>query len=176
VQEHPLVAIGDTQQLSDVRGFETFHVAQHDHFALLVGEVRQQLVDTVGEALGDEAVVDTVRPRGGRVRPRTVAIEPFDVVVRLAGPLLAACGRPRSVQEDAEEPRLERRAPLEPLDATDNGQPGVLARLFRHGPAADGRLCEAEQTRLVPADELGERGLVASTQPLDETDITVHAR
>ena len=66
VQEHPLVPVGDAEQLGDVGRSNTFDVAEHDDLALGVRQGRQDLADPKGQTVGHQPVVDLVGPRHGR--------------------------------------------------------------------------------------------------------------
>ena len=102
--------------------------------------------------------------------PRAVRVEPL-VGEGIVGPtrsLLAPRSRTYAVEEDPEEPRLERRPALESVDAAEHREPRVLRDLLCDGPAADGRLRQAEQPRLVATNELDERSLVTGLEPADQ--------
>jgi hypothetical protein len=88
--------------------------------------------------------------------------------------LFASGGRAGPVHEDAEEPGLEAGASLEPVDAADHAEPRVLDDLLGDRPARHDRLGEAHQARLVLADELGERTLVAQPEARDELAVVGH--
>ena len=157
-------------------GGDAFDVAQDHHLALGLGQPGEQVVDPPGELLGDQALVDPLGPRHRWRAPRAGRVEAVDeLVVGPPGLLLPTGARPGAVEEDPEEPGLERRAPLEALDAADDRHPRLLADLLGHGAAADGRLGQAEQPGLVAVDQFDERGLVAGLEPFDEPDVIVHA-
>jgi hypothetical protein len=142
----------------------------------VLGQGREKFVDATCDPFGHELVVDPLRPGNRRHGPCARRVEPLaNDPIGTPGALFSTGGGAGPVEKDAEEPGLERGPALEPLDAPDDREPGVLAHLFGDGPAADGGLGEAKQPRLVHADELDERGLVAGTQPLDEPDVILHA-
>ena len=94
MEQHPLIAVSDSEKRDDVDRVEAFDVAEHDDLPLLIGECRQQVVNPLGEALGDEPVIDLVGPGDWRLRPRAIGIESFNsVIVGTAGALLAARAR-----------------------------------------------------------------------------------
>ena len=130
----------------------------------------------MGETFGDEPIINPLRPGHGRLGPFPIGVEPFDDgFVGAAGALLTGCARVSPVEQHSEQPCLERRPPLESLNTAEHGQPGVLAHLLGHGATPDGRLGEPQKTRLVAADHFDERGLVAGAQPIDESEIVIHA-
>ena len=176
MEEHALIAVGDAEQSSDFGRVEPFDVSEHDDLPLLVRECRQQIMDLMGEVLGDEPVVNLVGPGHGRRGPRAVGAKAFDsLTISTAGPLLTIRAGASTVDQHPKQPSLERRPALEALHAADDGEPGLLARLLRDGATAHCRLGEAEQPRLVTADQLDERRLVAGAQPFDEPEVVIHS-
>jgi len=177
VQEHALVAVADAEQRRNVTGCDAFDVAEDHDLPLLLREHRQQRLHALRQLFGDEPIVDSIGPRDRRLGPCAGRIEPFDrVTVWSPGTLLAPDGAAGAVEQDPEEPRLERRASLESIDATHDREPGVLACLLGNRTAADGRFRQAEEARLVAANQLGERGLVAGAQPIDQSGVILHGR
>src|SRR5262249_10906485 len=114
-------------------------------------------------------------PGDRRFGPRTVGVEPFDGVVGATRACLALGAGSRPVEQHAEQPRLERPPSLQSPHPPGDREPPRLTRFPGDGTATDGRLGNAQQARLVTADQLGERGLVAGAQPLDESEIVIHA-
>src|SRR5439155_4347000 len=82
-------------------------------------------------------------------------------------------GRAGPVEEDAEEPRLERRPPLEALEAPHHRQPRVLDGLLGDRPAPDGALGQAQEPDLVALHQRRERGLVTRPQTVEEVGVGV---
>ena len=66
MQQHPLIAIGDAEQVADIGWSNSFDVAEHHHLALHVRQGRQDLSHPAGQAVGDHAVLDLVGPRHRR--------------------------------------------------------------------------------------------------------------
>lgn len=175
MQQHALIPVGDAEECGHVGRSETLDVAQHDDLALQFWQRRQHVANEVRDMGSHDAIVDALRPRHDGLGPLAVGVESvYDFVVGVMGVFLARRARSSSVQQNAEQPRRERRSPLEPIYAAHDRQPCVLAHLLRHGTVADGRLCEPEQARLVAADDLDERGLVTGPQPIDESEIVIH--
>ena len=163
MEEHALVAVGDTHQVGHLGGRQSLDVAEQDDLSLRLVQLREQLDHTSGEVLGHDPVVGAIRPELGRIDPRASGVEPFDValVVWPSGALLLRRGGPRPIQQDPEQPRLQRRAPFEPLDAANDGEPRVLHDLFRDGVTANGRVGEAQELRLMAPHHLRECLVVA---------------
>lgn len=175
MKEYSLIPVCDAEQRGHVGRIESFDVVQHDDLTLQFGEHRQQVMDSVGETLCDERIIDPVGPRDGRLGPCSVGVEPRDeVVVATAGALFTGSGRVGAVEQHLEQPCLERRPRLESLDPAKHGQPCVLAHLFGHRTTPDGGLGEMQEVGLVAADDFDERGLVAGAQPIDESEIVIH--
>ena len=99
----------------------------------------------MSETFGDELVVDPLGPWRRRLGPRAVGVELFpSFAVGATGSLLATRDRAGAVEQDAEQPRLERGAAFEAFYALDDREPGFLADLFGNGAAADGRFGQAQ--------------------------------
>jgi hypothetical protein len=176
MEQHALVAVSDPEKRDDVGRVEAFDVTEHDDLALLVGQCRQEVVDSRGEVLGDEPVIDLIGPGNGRLRPRAVDIKSFDgPAIGTAGALLTARAGASTVEQHPEQPCLERRPALESVNAADDGEPSVLAHFLRDRATTHGCLGETEQPRLVAADQLDERGLLAGAQPFDKSEVIIHA-
>jgi hypothetical protein len=90
--------------------------------------------------------------------------------------MLSAGRTPSPVQQDVEQPGLERGPAFEAIHAADDGQPGVLHDFLGHRAAADDALRQALQARLVGANQLDERRLVARLQALDEIAVVAHGQ
>src|SRR5918911_2396318 len=75
---------------------------------------------------------------------------------------------PGAVHENVEHPRLERRASLEAMDATEDAEPRLLGDLLRVGAVMHVRRREAHQRRMVPVEQGDERLFVAVPQTLDQ--------
>ena len=88
--------------------------------------------------------------------------------------MFARTGRACPVDENPEQPGLERRTPLEPVDAADDAHPGVLYRLFGHGLTGDHRAGQAEHGLLVAGHEHDERVLVPVAQAAEQLDVRLH--
>ena len=176
MEQNPLIALCDSEKRDDIETIEAFNVAEHNDLPLLVGESRQQVVNPFCDVLGGEPVIDLIGPWDWRLRPSAAGIESFDsLTISAAGTLLAARGGASTVEQHAKQPGLERRPALEAIHPSKNGEPRVLARFFGNRATAYGCLGETEQPRLITADELDERGLVAGAQPLDKLEIILHA-
>jgi hypothetical protein len=70
----------------------------------------------------------------------------------------------RGVRQDAEDPRLERRAPFEAVEAAEDADPGLLDDFFRHLAGRYEDLRDANHRAVVALDELPERALVSFAQ------------
>jgi hypothetical protein len=106
----------------------------------------------------------------------TVAVEAVGFNGRLVrlergeGKRAALADAPRlgSVREDAEDPRLQRRAPLEAIDPLQDGEPGLLCDLLGDCLGRHVHPRNAHEHRVVHLDQRAERGFVARTKPRDE--------
>ena len=91
MQQYPLIPVADTQQRRDLVGTHLFDVTQDHDLSLGVGQLRQERVNAGGEFLGDEVIVDTIRPRHGRGCPVATGVEALlEILLRDAGSLFAS--------------------------------------------------------------------------------------
>jgi hypothetical protein len=176
VQQHALVSVAHADEARDVAWGKSFDVAQHDNLALTVGQLGQELLHTRCEMLGRDSVVDAVGPGFRRCRPRPGPVEAVldDAFIGTSRALFAACRGPSSIEQDVEQPGLERGAAFEPFDPADNREPCVLGDFFGYCTTANGRLGEAQHALLVEADERDECGLVSRPKALAQLDVVVH--
>src|SRR5579859_4657749 len=172
MQPHALVLGTDRQQPTDLAGVQPRDVAQHDHLPLL----RRQCIDGVAHVghrlLAKDAFFRDVGPRVRECLPHAVASEPFGVDRRPGRvapqqrrkrkhPPFAALPAAGDVEGDAEDPCLQAGATLEPIQAADAGQPGLLDNVLRDGPVLDVAHGETDQRTVIALHERGEGVLVA---------------
>ena len=131
MQKHALIRLGQLEGITDFLGGEALDVMQRDHRALPGRQAINLSTDHVQRLVGDQHVVRYAGPATGRSRPvsrkalgfseepvgrhRRVGVADFERRERNA-PRLAHAARLGSVDDDAEQPRLERRPPLEAVD------------------------------------------------------------
>ena len=127
--------------------------------SLQVCEPRPPVSGPVGVVGRQEAIGVDRRPVVGRQRRKR----------RRPALALGACDR--AVGEDPKHPGLERRAPLEPVEALQDGQPRLLGDLLGHRLIAHVRLGDAHERRLVAIDQLAKRLLVAAPQGRDHAGV-----
>ena len=90
MQQYPLVPVADTEQRCDLVGAHLFDVPQGHDLSLCVRQLREERVNASGELLGDEVIVDPIRPRHRRGRPVATCVEAFlEILLRNAGSLFA---------------------------------------------------------------------------------------
>ena len=174
VQEHPLVCLRKLECVTDLLGAPTLDVAEGDHCALRGRQTLDRVSDHPQSLSTEEPLL------GPALRRRSPL--PVDEAVGIDRGLelerrersrarlpLPACLRP--VRDDAEDPRLERRAALEAVDAVQDGDPALLHDVLRDRPARDVHQRHAQEGGLVHADELLERLLVPVAERLDESHL-----
>ena len=184
VEQHALVAVADVEQLADLGGGASDEIAQRDHGPLLVRELLDRMQQLVAQLGAEQAGLRVaVEPRR-RARPAAFGSEGRRVdgraVLRLecgerqaAG--IASRARARLIEEDAEDPRPQRRAALE-------GWPGPAGRRAtspgprRPPPPLCGRSVRATRRRpaVVAGHEHLERPLVTGAQTAEEHVVVVH--
>jgi hypothetical protein len=171
VQEHPLVGLGKLERVTDLLGTPALDVAERDHGALRGWERLDRVADHA-ERFGAEQPL--LRPALGRRRP-LAAHEAAGIHRRLrlergerTGARLALSSGLSPVRDDAEDPRLERGAALEAVDAVQDCEPALLHHVLGDRTARDVHLRDAYERGLVHADQLLEGLLVPVAEPLDE--------
>ena len=88
-------------------------------------------------------------------------------------PALSLASRLGPVGEDAEQPRLQRRAPVEAIDAAEDGEPGLLDDILGRRLASHVEPSNSQQRRLVAIDEESEGRLAPAPQVIDEKTIVI---
>src|SRR6516164_8295829 len=78
------------------------------------------------------------------------------------------------MDEDLEQPGLERGATLKALEPANHSHPGVLNGLLSHGLARNERASEAQHRLLVTTDQHHEGLLVALAQSSEQLDVHLH--
>ena len=90
------------------------------------------------------------------------------------GAVLPNAGGSGPVDQNAEQPGLERRPSLEPVDAAEHADPGVLDDFLGNGVAGHEGASETQERRVVPGDERQERGLIAGAEPGQQLRVGLH--
>src|SRR4051812_32581369 len=72
--------------------------------------------------------------------------------------------RPGAVDDDAEDPGLEGRAPLEAIQPAQHTEPRLLDDLLGHLAPADVGACHPQHARMVAIEQLNEGGFIATAQ------------
>jgi len=179
VEQEALVAGRDPEHRARVLAGEALDVAQGDDLALTVGEVVERRAQQRCQGGGVDPAVGLVGPRRHGLAPGAAAVEPsgvhgvLDDVDGGAG-ALPGPGRSGPVDEDAEQPRLERRPPLEAIDAPDHAHPRVLDHLLGDGLGGHDRAGDAQHGALVPGDEGHEGVLVPVAQATKQLHVGLH--
>ena len=173
-RQDPLVALADAEHLAHVVGGHPLDVTKHHDLTLTCREAVECGLDTGQPALGDQPLVDRRLPRLGGQRPgaRRVEAGRRSARDRPAG-RCAVPSSPRAgpVDQDAEQPGLERRPTLEAVDTADDAHPGVLDRFLGDRAVRDIRARDPEEGCLVPADENHEGTFVTSSEQLEELGV-----
>src|SRR4051794_33322376 len=89
---------------------------------------------------------------------------------------LACAAGPSDVDDDRDDPGLQRAAALEALEPLKDAQPCVLEDLLGHRACLHIRARDGEHQSGVAVDERLERGLVALAQALDELGLVADDR
>src|SRR5712692_4973043 len=116
-------------------------------------------------AVGPLRIHGTVEPAGiyrglARISPGVPQRRKRDA------PAFALGSRLGAIDEDAENPGLQRRPALEPVNPLQNSDPGFLRRIFGSRPAIHKGLSQAYQAPVIALDNLQKGCLVAFPQPL----------
>ena len=183
MQEHALVALGDVERFADLLRVAALDVAHRDHDALR----RRKLVDggehdveclSVGEGLvGEPLPVAGIGPpmagEGIIGAPEALGIDGRLIALGRQrregdGAGLAHPARLGGVDEDAQDPRSQRRAALEAVDALEDAEPGLLDDLLGDRPRVHVVPRDGEHRGVVAFDERLERALVSRAQAREE--------
>src|SRR5690606_18618664 len=139
---YPLIPVGDPEQLAHFLGCPSLEIAQDEHAALSLRQDGQPFIDACAQLPAEDHLFRTCAVRAGpgipmvggdrlRVRLRCiVAVGVARGITEGYGACLPPRLCARAIQQNAEEPRLERGIAPEPVDASDDGDPGVLDHLF----------------------------------------------
>ena len=127
----------------------------------------------LGHPVGDHAVLAVLDPVDGRRHPgaghvKARTIDGWAGVADGDAPMLTHAGAPGPVDEDRKEPRPEGGATGEPVEPTQNGQPGLLHDLLGDGSAGDERAGDSHHRLVVSLDQREERLLLPGAQPREE--------
>ncbi len=115
-------------------------------------------------------VIGAEEPIGGSGRRVAVDLAFDERRVRYASSFARARGL-RSVGEDPVQPRLERGAGVEAVDASQDGDPRLLHDVLGRRLVRDVGTCDPWHRCLVPLDERRERHLAPTPQPDDEPGV-----
>ena len=126
--------------VTDLFGAPPLDVPQRDHRALRRRQRGDRPLDHVARLGGEQPLLGEARRRRRPV-PGPVVVGAVEAVGSTAGSSASSdengSDRPSrmparlgAVREDAEQPRLQRRAPLEAVDALEDGEPGLLRDLL----------------------------------------------
>src|SRR6266567_1429060 len=184
MEQDPLVRLGDAEDVTGLPRFEPLHVAHGDHGPLPRREGLDGAGDHAHGLVRHQPVLGDAVPRPGEAgpasRPRVARREePVRIDGGLIWPRVEQRGErdapPLSlapgdgpVRQDAEDPRLQRRTPLEPVEALQHGQPGLLDHLVGHGRGGDERPGKAAHGSGELVDQPGEGALVATPQGVEQ--------
>jgi len=139
VEEHPLIGLGNPQNVTYFRGGNIFDVAEKNNLSLLLRkrlECPFQNLDQLATLEHGGGIIEV--PWCGTLLPQadsTTAGFPLDArsvrrEVRMRHdttlPHLAGAHGSCAPNEDAKDPGAKRRAALKPAEAADHGEPGLL--------------------------------------------------
>src|SRR5215217_4248003 len=136
VEQHPLIALGDIERPADLLGTAAGDVSHRDHHALRSRKLLDGPHDDIERLAAEQRVVRKRGPVAG-IRPpvaregAALITKPLcldcGLVVLFArerrewnAPRLALAPADRDVGDDSHDPRLQRRPPLEPIEALQN--------------------------------------------------------
>lgn len=179
MQQDPLIPARDAQGHRNLVGTEARDVAHRDHLRLTRRQLLNGAPHDVERLTPKEHVLCQRAPirrpsapvAGGTealgIHGRCVAIRSLQRRGR-RHPRFAAAARDRRVHEDAEDPRLERRAELEAVDRSQDGQARLLHDLLRCGARAHVGACHRQHLPVVAVDEQLEGSVVTGAQPREQ--------
>ena len=183
VQQHALVAVADVEQLAGLGGAEPDQVPHRDHRALLARQPVDGREQVRAQLAGEQARLRVaVEPRR-RARPASVGGERRRLHGGLAvgldrregqAPGVADGPRAGAVDEDAEDPRPQRRAALEPVEPAHHAEPGLLHDVVDRRVRVQVAASHAPQGTVVPPDQRVEGLLVARAQAREQRAVVVH--
>jgi hypothetical protein len=190
VQEHSLIGLAEVQGVADLLGVPATDVAQRDHLALARGQIPDRAQHDI-TGLGDLELVLRILPgdRGTGPPARPLAATALELIWihRRASALLVAPSQQRErhdpplalapraclVEGDAGEPRPKRGPTLEPVEAVQDGEPGVADDLLGDRAAGHVHHHQPHEKRPVLGDQAPKRVLVPPAQPRHELRIGV---
>src|SRR5713101_2157753 len=192
VQEHPSISLLNAEGVTHLLRRATLDVPKGQYEPL----VRRQRVDRLLELLARLPAKEPMLRGGPEIARRACPVAGLGRVVRGPEAVRAdrglrradvigaeagerhrppfACGAGlRTVDEDAEDPRLEGRAAFEGPYALDHAEPGVLHHLVRDSAIGDIEAGHAAEARVVLVDEARENRLVTLAKCLDHAQLGV---
>src|SRR5215475_14798809 len=145
----------------------------------MAGQAFDRRAEQPGELPRLDPVLGLLDPAFRRVRPSATRAEPGGVHHRAGighrdAALLPHAGRPRTVDQDAEQPGLQRGPALEPVQAAEHRQPGVLDDLLGHRRAGHERQREPEHGTVVAFHERDEGPFVTRPQAAEQLRVWFH--
>ncbi len=175
VQQYTLVLCTDAKQFTRRLGVVALDIAKDDDGALPGGQAIDRRLDVVPKlAAGHQPFGVQLVPRTRHLQPMPVGGEAggFAQRVLLGGQCdkadFAAAPSAGAIEHDREQPGADGRPALEPADAGENGQPGILHHLLGLGMAADDRGGDAHQRAVKAADQPAIGVGIAAPQAFEE--------
>jgi len=164
-------------QRGSIAGGETGDVAEQDHIA----QLRRQLVDRRPDPCehlpAEQAGLGQALPVVGQRGPASLRVEAIRVDDRLAARLVAAeeggegqqsrfppAAGARHVEEDPEDPGLERRPALESVEPGEHSEPGLLDGVLGGIAIPEVAHREPEERPVVALEQRCESGFVAGLE------------
>src|SRR6476469_1323376 len=181
VKKHSLVCLRQIQGVTSLFGGEALDIPHRDHCPLRRRQVVDRALHHLERLLGEEPTL--WRPRLRRSGPVTrKALARADEAVCVDRPLtpvvaerrernaarLAHASRLRRVGDTPIEPGLERRATLEPTDASEHADPRFRDDILCHGATRDVHLRDTQHPGAVHPHHSREGSLITGAQPFDE--------
>ena len=143
---------------------------------------RGQLVERGGQVRehrrGGQTLLDLLGERDRRLGPAAVRGEAGGVlragvvgVVERHRPTLAARDRPRLVDQDRVEPGLQRRTPLEAIEAAQHPDPRLLHDLLGDAAVGHERLRDADHRGVMRSDQARKRLFITPPEARDQLKV-----
>jgi hypothetical protein len=184
VQQHPLVLRADGEQFTNFLGFPSLHIAEQNNRALAGRQFLDRILHMLPELPpADDPFRADLVPEPRRLDPVAVRLESPRLHCTLAGLAAIEDGRQRhraalagdagagSVEHDGEQPGGQGGPPLEPADAGEHRQPGVLHHLLGLGAAANDGRRDTDQRAMEAADQDAVGALLAVAQAFQKGGI-----
>src|SRR5215831_16267357 len=177
VEEHSSICLCEIEGVTNLVRAQAFEVAKRQHRALRRRKPFDRSTDDFQGLRGEESVLRNTCPadrwhgpvsREALVGSEETVRRDARLIVCKRGKRCAAClantARLRGVGNDAEKPRLERRAALEAVNSFEDAKPCFLDDLFGNSAARHVHPGNPQHPCAIHAHQCRERSLVTSAQ------------